>query len=229
MENNAKPNPGDYGLTETQVVFLEEPKLSNFVKVVSRALISFLVIFLLAYESQKNNADVISVIFSIPTIIFLYFLIVELAFPKVYVRWTDNWKKFCRFKADLLNWKTKQFNFWNNLDHKQFELAVAKHYINMGYSVRVVGGANDKGIDVIATKPGEEVFIQCKKHSKNIGPAVVREFIGALSGKNNALGVIYVLNGFSREAIILARRCGIDLKSIRTLIESTDYKGLLGS
>lgn len=67
---------------------------------------------------------------------------------------------------------------------KEFEIYVANHFRGKGYQVeeRWPLGVNDEGIDLIATKGGEKMLIQCKYYSERgkhqISQEVLRKFYG---------------------------------------------------
>lgn len=91
----------------------------------------------------------------------------------------------------------KKYSAWNLDDDKtlfmlkgmspaQFEQEVADMFARLGYEARVVGGANDGGIDVVANKEGKKYFIQCKKFiTHEVTPHDIRDFLGAVTNVNN--------------------------------------------
>lgn len=74
----------------------------------------------------------------------------------------------------------KKLEDWKKLDGREFEKIVALIYQNLGYKTKVVGGAGDRGIDIVMKKDNKTWFIQCKQ-MKVVSPKDVREFIGSLA------------------------------------------------
>jgi len=75
----------------------------------------------------------------------------------------------------------------DGLSPADFEELTARIYEEQGFAVKRCGGSNDKGIDLIATKRGNDlsktslVAVQCKHYRKKpVGPAFVRELVGVL-------------------------------------------------
>eukprot|EP00743_Colponemidia_sp_Colp-15_P011603 GILK01012996.1.p1 GENE.GILK01012996.1~~GILK01012996.1.p1 ORF type:complete len:166 (-),score=13.92 GILK01012996.1:478-936(-) len=90
---------------------------------------------------------------------------------------------------------------------KAFELSTAALLSKFRFSVRVCGGANDRGVDFrgVWSLNDQELDIlgQCKNEQKPIGPRALREFEGVLaSAKDSArtLGVFVSASGFTTAA-----------------------------
>ncbi len=82
----------------------------------------------------------------------------------------------------------------------QFETEVAEIFSRLGYQTTVVGGANDGGIDIIATKSKKTYFIQCKKFiTQVVTPHDVRDFLGAITNPKNPAekGFLVTTGGFT--------------------------------
>lgn len=101
----------------------------------------------------------------------------------------------------------------------QFERDVHDAMANAGFKVDHVASAKngDAGVDVFAeNKAGTEFWaIQCKCYApkRKIGPAAVRELIGALAGyPTGTRGMMVTTSGYSSGAIELAKRSGIELR-----------------
>jgi hypothetical protein len=64
-----------------------------------------------------------------------------------------------------------------------YERLVCIHYITNGYTVshRASLGFLDQGIDLIAERPGERIFVQCKFTLKSMGPKRVEQLLYAAS------------------------------------------------
>lgn len=103
-----------------------------------------------------------------------------------------------------------------------------------------VGGAGDRGVDVIATHPdGRHTIIQCKRYTvgRKVSDPEMRNFVGALRlhRPEPDLAVLVTSSGFTAPALVTARdqqiitldrnQFAVWLRgvSLRTRIESTEY------
>jgi Restriction endonuclease/Topoisomerase DNA binding C4 zinc finger len=101
------------------------------------------------------------------------------------------------------------------IDWYQFEKFSAALLHSEGYMVERKGGAYpDGGVDLIGTKDGETMLVQCK-HWKtwDIKPKTVREMIGTMKIHNATEGAIYTLKGASNAAMDLANEQGIRIET----------------
>jgi restriction system protein len=71
---------------------------------------------------------------------------------------------------------------------KDYEAFVSSYYETLGYDVKAFGferGKLDGGIDIVAVKNGETLFIQCKNWNKDAGYKInhenIKAFIGSVS------------------------------------------------
>ena len=87
--------------------------------------------------------------------------------------------------------------FWINLSGYAFEKEVAKLYERLGYTTQVTQKSGDGGVDIILKKGNEKIAIQCKHHSKPVGPAPVRELMGVVASHDYDRGIFVSLNGFT--------------------------------
>lgn len=101
----------------------------------------------------------------------------------------------------------------------RFERDVHDAMLQIGYKVDHVASAKngDHGIDVFAENSERSEFwaIQCKCYApkRKIGPAFVRELIGALAGyPPGTRGMLVTTSGYSSGAVELAKNSGIELR-----------------
>ena len=52
-----------------------------------------------------------------------------------------------------------------------------------GYEVQYTGGAGDEGVDLVVGNGDSTILVQCKAHSRPIGPSPVRELYGTVVAK----------------------------------------------
>ena len=108
------------------------------------------------------------------------------------------------------------------ISHKQFERFVAKVFERMGFQADVVGGANDRGADIICFGENENLIIQAKQKqtsTKELNAKAINEVRQALSTYTHQHGkefkLLVVTNGkFSSRAHMAVKQGGgdVDLK-----------------
>jgi restriction system protein len=112
-----------------------------------------------------------------------------------------------------------------SLSWKEFEELVGEAYRRQGYTVRENAGAGpDGGIDLVLSKDGNTLLVQCKQwRTWKVGVKVVREMYGIMTGKHTS-GVIIITSGiFTQEAKSFAAGKPIDL------VEGRQLADLIGS
>lgn len=96
-----------------------------------------------------------------------------------------------------------------------FEELVVDLVIEMGYggsrkeTGEAIGGSGDEGIDGMIKEDRlglDKIYIQAKRWKDNVGPRVVREFIGALDDKGGKKGILITTSDFSKNAKKLGKR-----------------------
>ncbi|MFK7805370.1 MAG: restriction endonuclease [Anaerolineae bacterium] len=66
------------------------------------------------------------------------------------------------------------------LDPVDFEHYCGWLYEKEGYSVEETLASGDEGVDLLLTKRGKKVVVQCKRYAGNVGQPVVRDLYGAM-------------------------------------------------
>jgi restriction system protein len=71
----------------------------------------------------------------------------------------------------------------DGMSWSEFEMLVGEAYRRQGYDVRELGGDGpDGGVDLVLTKPGEKLLVQCKQWKAfKVGVKVVRELYGVMT------------------------------------------------
>jgi Restriction endonuclease/DnaJ domain len=85
----------------------------------------------------------------------------------------------------------------NRLKGDEFEKLVVTLFERDGYSVRRCGGAGDGGLDIVVSIGDVIDVVQCKRWKSEVGPAVVREFYGAMIHAAARHGFIVTTSTFS--------------------------------
>ena len=88
-------------------------------------------------------------------------------------------------------------DYWINMSGLQFEKEVASLFRSQGYSATVTSATGDGGVDIILIKGNERIAVQCKHHSRPVGPNDVRALQGVVAAKNFARGIFVSLNGYT--------------------------------
>lgn len=85
---------------------------------------------------------------------------------------------------------------------QQFELLVGEGFRRRGYAVKEAGGGGpDGGVDLVLTKDGEKLFVQCKQWKAfKVGVSTVRELYGVMAAEGAAGGFVVTSGRFTREA-----------------------------
>lgn len=98
--------------------------------------------------------------------------------------------------------------YWNKFqggDGNDFERACAKFLSDRGFSARVTPIGPDKGIDIFAERDGLKYACQCKALGSRVSSGDIQRFIGVLVTGPYEAGFFFSLNGFSLNAIEVAR------------------------
>jgi len=121
-------------------------------------------------------------------------------------------------KANLL---AKQ-SLYQDYSPYEFEHLTAEIFRQLGYQVTVTGSAGDEGIDVLLEKDGVYTGVQCKRYRNTIGPALIREFVGALDGAGLEKGFFVTTSEFTQAAINAAQKSSLEI----TLVSGKDLAAL---
>lgn len=106
-----------------------------------------------------------------------------------------------------------------DLDPYEYEGYVGEYYRRLGYSVTQRGGAGaDGGVDLVVTKDGERLLVQCK-HWKawRVGPQPLRELWGLVDHERAAGAVFVTSKDFTSEARAFAKGKRLELIDGRQL------------
>ncbi|MFS3915623.1 restriction endonuclease [Bacillus australimaris] len=114
-----------------------------------------------------------------------------------------------------------------NLSPREFEYLIAKLYKCLGYNVYVTPQSNDGGKDVIAINEKisrrETLFIECKRHNKNVSIDKARALVGSIVDKKATKGVLISARGFTKGTIQFAKENpNVELIGGQELLEFLD-------
>jgi restriction system protein len=86
-----------------------------------------------------------------------------------------------------------------------FENYVAARLRAAGYRVSLTKVTGDFGVDLIASKGGERVAVQCKRHGQRVGPAAVQQVVAGAAMHRCSATMVVSNQEFTVGAIALAR------------------------
>lgn len=97
---------------------------------------------------------------------------------------------------------------WRQMSDRDFEFEIGKVYSRLGYQTKVTKRSGDGGVDVIATKDNETVYIQCKHYGENthLGAPELQAFWGCCSGNGISKGVMVCTSGLTKDAQAFANK-----------------------
>lgn len=134
--------------------------------------------------------------------------------------------KVKQFESDTNNFeywaRKKQRDYWKGLSGHGFEGALAQLFRKKGYTATVSKSGGDEGIDIILENNSERIIVQCKAHSKPIGPVIARELYGAMTHFNATKGMLASTNGFTPGVYEFVKGKNIELLSMNEIIAMAD-------
>ena len=118
--------------------------------------------------------------------------------------------------------RRKTFAWWDALDGRGFEIALADLFQQRGYSVRLTPHSNDGGIDLILNQADKlPILVQCKAHRSIVGLGLIRDFYGAVVhyGEHTESWIV-CKSGYTQGAFEFAKGKRLRLLTIQELLES---------
>jgi restriction endonuclease Mrr len=107
-----------------------------------------------------------------------------------------------------------------------YELLVADKLADSGWSARATGATGDQGIDVIATKHGAKLVVQCKLYSQPVGNDAVQEVIAGREFEQASYAAVVSNTEFTRAARQLASSARVLLLHHDQLVQIDSLLGL---
>lgn len=97
---------------------------------------------------------------------------------------------------------------WLKMSDRDFEFEVGKVYNRLGYQTQVTKRSGDGGVDVIAKKDNEIIYIQCKHYAPNthLGAPELQAFWGCCSGNGIKKGVMVCTSSLTKDASAFANK-----------------------
>ena len=117
---------------------------------------------------------------------------------------------FCRWMLKIMKLTPKgadrTLEEIDNMTGAQFEEFVAAVIRGNGYEViEMTKTTGDFGADIIASKNGENIAVQCKRYAKPVGVKAVQEAISAMKHYDCDSCLVVTNSRFTKQAMELAR------------------------
>jgi restriction system protein len=106
------------------------------------------------------------------------------------------------------------------LSWKQFEDLVGEAYRRQGYAVKeMLGGGADNGVDLVLTRNGESILVQCMRwRGLPVPDRTVRELYGVLMDRRAAAAKLVTTSKFTPDAVGFANGKPIELVDAEALL-----------
>ena len=125
-------------------------------------------------------------------------------FPPVYAKVSDAIEQqACSFPLNV--------DFRDDINPVEYEQLVAETLRTSGWQAHTTKASGDQGADVLATKDGLVVVLQCKLYSKPVGNAAVQEAIAGMAFHKANYAAVVSNAAFTRQARELASAAGVVL------------------
>lgn len=97
---------------------------------------------------------------------------------------------------------------WRKMTDREFEFEIGKVYSRLGYQTIVTKRSGDGGVDVIATKDEETIYIQCKHYGPktHLGAPELQAFWGCCSGNGISKGIMVCTSSLTKDARSFANK-----------------------
>lgn len=148
------------------------------------AIISFIIFF-------SGNSAYITGLLTVLGVILLFFLMKHLA----------NWKKM----------RPLHISGVDKMSGTEFEHFIAKLLRKQGYQVREIGGYEDYGVDLIASRDSHRYAVQIKRWNQEVGVNAVRSAVAGVKFHKCTKAVVITNHYFTKRAKSLAEANGCKL------------------
>ncbi len=108
-------------------------------------------------------------------------------------------------------------DYWMSLTGTEFEREMARVFRALGYRVKSTPSSGDGGVDLILTRSGKTIVVQCKAHKNPVGPAIARELFGSMIHFKADEAILACTGGFTGGVELFVRDKPIDLISLSEL------------
>lgn len=112
----------------------------------------------------------------------------------------------------------------SEVDSQEYEVMCAEILKKQGWDAEVTKGSGDQGVDIVASKDGKKVVLQCKLYSRPVGNKAVQEVAAGRSHYGGSHAAVVSNAGFTKSAQELAQSTDIlllnheDLQTLDSLV-----------
>lgn len=192
--------------------------------------LSILVCLIIVYNIYTYNSTSSDILLRIGMSLYISFLAafpigiityaVEKLSKKIWINSIPGIYIYIDFQKKILSYKRQKFDFWSNLNGRQFEIEVANYFRKQGSDTTLTKATGDEGVDIILRKNGQKIIVQCKAHKKSIGVAVVRDLLGTMIHQNANQAILVSLTGFSKNVYEFVIDKNIRLMTVNDILMS---------
>jgi hypothetical protein len=121
--------------------------------------------------------------------------------------------------------RTQLGSFEIPLDSVDFEVWCAQMIKDQGWAVTTTPGSGDQGVDLLATRDGFSVAIQCKRYTSPVGNAAVQEAHTGRTVAGARAAMVLGTGGFTRAANQMAAVCKVELLDAADIFRFSEIFG----
>jgi len=218
MRNSTPPSPDEFGLTASDLAELKKIEAVANNNEAGVAWIENL--------CPKKDGYLVELICGLVfwMVLWPFFLIGLLFTPviqgiaRLRLHAHPKYKNFRAYEHAVFQHEKSKRDFWLRLTGTSFERELADLYRRLGYSATVTRGGGDKGVDIVLTGSGKMIIVQCKQHSKPVGPAVARELYGTLIASGADSAILACTSGFTTGVLEFVRDKPIELLDVEAIV-----------
>lgn len=111
---------------------------------------------------------------------------------------------------------------WGSMSGEEFEEYVGDLFRRMGYEVESTSASGDQGADLLLAGRGEEVAVQVKRYSGNVGNQAVQQAIAARDYFSVDRAMVVTNSSYTNHAWDLASQAGVELWDGRRLRQAAE-------
>lgn len=115
------------------------------------------------------------------------------------------------------------------VDAIEFEHWCADQLREQGWDVSVSRASGDQGVDVVASREGASVAIQCKRYTNPIGNKAVQEVFTGAQDTGSGHSCVIGTGGFTNSAVKIAKSTGVILMDAREIESFSELFGFVPS
>jgi restriction system protein len=136
-------------------------------------------------------------------------------FMLIVVVWV--WIKYKRRKEAERRLRALEISEIDTMTGAEFESYVSRLLQARGYSTTITRHTGDQGVDILASRNGERVAVQCKRYAKRVSNKAVQEVTAGRIHYKCASAMVVTNSFYTEGARTLAKSTGCELVDRDTL------------